>query len=518
MFSLTSSPGLASLAWGLPSGWSPLLAVEGLAVRRPFGALNWCVVAVYLGAMVLIGFWFSRRGRSTNDYFRGGQRIPWWVAGLSIFATMLSALTFMGIPARAYATDVSWYLGQLPILLVVPAVVWFYLPHFRRLDITSAYEYLEDRFNLASRLFASLSFMLFHIGRIALVLYLPALALAQVGSIDVIPCILIIGALCVLYTVMGGIEAVVWTDAIQAVVLLGGALLCLVLVFARVEGGVAGVWSTSVQDAKLFQNLTSSLDLRDGTQSWWVIFLAFSFNVLVPYTSGQDVVQRYVTTSDEAQARRSLWTTMWMSVFGSMIFFALGVALYAFYKAHPDLLDPAVAGNDAILPFFILQQLPAGVAGLLVAAIFAASQSTVSSSLNSVATAYVTDIHARLLQPDAPDHRKLVVARWVVVALGVVGIGVACVMAKSQIESAFKTFNTMIGLTAGAMGGLFGLGIFNRRANGTGAIWGALVSFGTVVTLHLCRVPVSGLLYAFIGFATCFVVGSVVSLGGVRLD
>ncbi|MEN9020868.1 MAG: sodium/solute symporter [Verrucomicrobiaceae bacterium] len=403
-------------------------------------------------------------------------------------------------------------MGQVPILLVVPIVIVFYLPHFRRLDITSAYEFLEQRFNLATRFFASLSFILFHIGRVAIVLYLPAIALAQVSSIDVITCIVIIGILCVVYTVMGGIEAVVWTDAIQAIVLIGGAILCLALVFLKVNGGIGAVWQTSVADAKLFSNLTGDFDIKDGTTSFIILFVAFFFNALVPYTSGQDVVQRYVTTPTEKDAARSLKTTMWMSIFGSLIFFGLGIALYAFYKATPVALDPAMLKTDAILPFFILQQLPVGIAGLIIGAIFAAAQSTVSSSLNSVATAYVTDFHARVFRPGNLDHKNLVVARIVVVLLGMVGITVACIMAKSEIESACKAFNSLIGLTAGSLGGLFALGIFNKRANGSGAFLGALIGFGIVVCLHLSEAPVTGFLYACIGFFVCLISGSILSL------
>ena len=489
------------------------LAATQNPVKRKFGAINWAIVIAYLGGMVLIGYWFSKRGNTTDDYFRGGQRVPWVVAGLSIFATMLSAITFMAIPARAYATDITWYIGQLPILLVVPIVAFYYLPKFRKLNVTSAYEYLEDRFNLTARLFASLSFILFHIGRVAIVLYLPAIALAQVSSVDVVTCIVIIGVLCVIYTVMGGIEAVVWTDAVQAVVLIGGALLCMILVFSGVEGGVSTVWQIAASDDKLFQNLTADFSIENGTTSMFILFVAFFFNALVPYTSGQDVVQRYVTTATEKEASRSLWTTMWMSIFGSMIFFALGVALYAFYKTNPASLDPAMAKTDGILPFFILAELPVGVAGLLIAAIFAAAQSTVSSSLNSVATAYVTDFHSRIFSPDSTDASRLTVAKTTVVLVGAVGITVAWIMAESDIESAFKTFNSLIGLTAGALGGLFALGVFNRRANGTGAVIGATVAFGTVLTLFLTKANVTGLLYALIGFVTCFIVGSLTSSG-----
>ncbi|MCA9060790.1 MAG: sodium/solute symporter [Planctomycetaceae bacterium] len=480
-----------------------------------FGVVNWGVVGIYLGGMIAVGWWFMKRDTSstTDGYFRGGQRIPGWVAGLSIFATMLSSITFMSIPARAYATDLSWYLGQLPILWIIPLVAYRYLPFFRQLNVTSAYEFLEQRFNLSLRLFASLSFMLFHIGRIAIVLYLPALALAAVSDIDVLTAILLIGILCLIYTVMGGITAVVWTDAIQAIVLLCGATLCFVLAAVHVDGGFFGMLEMAQQDRKLFQNLQwSSMSVADGTLSPIVLLVAFSFNSLVPYTSGQDVVQRYVTTRDLPTARRSMWLTMWMSVFGSMIFFLLGTAIYGFYRSHPDLLDPAMAQPDGILPFYILQQLPAGISGLVIAAIFAASQSTVSSSLNSIATTWIADFDRRCLRPRREDHVYLAAAKFVVVGVGLVAIGAACWLATSRMESAFKQFNTLIGLTSGPLGGVFAVGVFTRRVSGWCAMAGAVVSATTVFTLYFAKAPVTGLLYAFVGCTVCFVVSLALSL------
>lgn len=492
-------------------------AVSGLILQPPksaFGLLNWTVVIVYLAAMIGIGIFFMKReaAATTEAYFRGGQRVPAWVAGLSIFATMLSALTFMGIPARAYRTDISWYLGQLPILLIVPLVVRCYLPFFRKLDLTSAYEYLEHRFSLACRLFASISFTAFHLGRIAIVLYLPALALATVSDIGVITAILIVGLLCLIYTVMGGIEAVVWTDAVQALVLMAGAVLCFVLAVWHVDGGLAGVAKIAVSDHKLFSSLRwDSFDITDGTNATVVLFVAFFFNSLVPYTSSQDVVQRYVTTANIDAAKKSLRLTMWMSLGGSLVFFLLGTAMYAFYKTHPARLDPSLAAGDSILPFYIFHELPVGVAGLIIAAIFAAAQSTVSSSLNSVATTYVKDIDARLLRPGRDDRSYLRVAQIVVVIAGLLGTGIAVWMARSNIESAFATFNTMIGLTAGSLGGLFALGIFTRSTHALGALIGAITGFASVVALHITKAPVSGLLYATIGFGVCFLVGIGVS-------
>jgi SSS family transporter len=473
-------------------------------------------VVIYLLGMVGIGYWFMKHesASSTEAYFRGGQRIPWWVAGLSIFATMLSAITFMAIPGVAYATNWNGYIGQWPILLIVPLVVLCYLPFYRRLNITTAYEYLEKRFNVACRVIASVTFMLFHVGRVAIVLYLPALALSNVTSIDIYAAISIIGVLCVVYTVMGGIEAVVWTDAIQALVLIGGALLCFGLVVYHVDGGLGTIGSAMADQGK---GITASWSLSDisiskTSTSGIVLFIAFMFANLPSYTSGQDVVQRYVTTPSEKEAARSLWLNIFMVLAGSAIFFALGTALFVFYQAHPEKLDPAMSAKDGILPYFIMQNLPIGVAGLIIAGVFAAAQSTISSSLNSVATAFVTDIYGRLIKPQSSDSQRLAVARNVVIALGTIGIIVSSYIAFTKVDSAFMLFNTFIGFALGPLGGLFALGIFTKHSSGKAGLIALLCGVATVVSVHLLQLDVMPLLYGFIGFTSTFFVGVVLGV------
>ena len=362
--------------------------------------------------------------------------------------------------------------------------------------------------------------MFAHVGRIAIVLYLPAVALSAVSNINIYAAIIIIGLLCVVYTVMGGIEAVVWTDAIQAVVLLGGAILCFILVVTRLDGGIGELFSIANSDSKLLQNLTFEWNIKDGTTTGLVIFLAFGFNSLIQYTSGQDVVQRYVTTKDIGGARKSLWTTMWMSVCFSIVFFLLGTALYAFYKTQPALLDPAMERNDGILPFFIMQQLPVGVAGLIIAAVFAASQSSISSSLNSIATAWTKDVDSRLIRPKASDEDYLRAAKWVVIIVGLLGIGGAALVALANIKNAFDTFMGIIGLATGSLGGIFALGVFTRQGNGRGAMVGAVtgivvvgfIKFADKLGMVAEKIQVAGILNAFIGFTSCLVVGYLVSL------
>ncbi len=494
-----------------------VLIAEVGGTKLSFGLLNWIVVVVYLLGMVVIGFWFMRRksASSTEAYFRGGQKIPFWVAGLSIFATMLSAITFMAVPGMAYAKDWNGYIGQWPILIIVPLVVMFYLPFYRRLNITTAYEYLEKRFNVATRVIGSVTFMLFHIGRVAIVLYLPALALSSVTDINIFAAIAVIGILCVIYTVMGGIEAVVWTDAIQAIVLIGGALLCFGLIVSRVDGGLGAIGSAMSEQGKGITASWSFNDISIGKESisGFVLFVAFMLANLPSYTSGQDVVQRYVTTSSEKEAAKSLWMNIVMVLVGSAIFFGLGTALFVFYQENPELMDPTLPAKDSVLPFFIMQNLPVGVAGLIIAGVFAAAQSTISSSLNSVATAFVTDVYGRLLKPESLDEQRLGVAKWVVVILGVVGIGISCVLANMGTDGVFMLFNRFIGFALGPLGGLFALGIFSRRPNGLAGLLALISGVVIVVTVYFLNeagvIDLMPLLYGAVGFLTTLVVGVV---------
>ncbi len=476
-------------------------------VRTELGWINGLTLGAYLAAMLGIGIYCARRERSTETFFRGGQSLPWWAVGLSIYATMLSSITYMALPAKAYASDWTYFFANLAIVAIAPLVIAVYLPFFRRLNITSAYEYLEKRFNLPVRLFGSASFILFQVGRMAIVLYLPSIALATVSSLDVYTCILLTATLCIIYTMIGGIEAVVWTDVVQTVVLLGGALLSLGLVIGACEGGLGQFFSIAASDGKFFER-TVWWSNDFATASVALIFVGSLFNNLTSYTASQDVVQRYVTTRDEKQAARSIWTNALMVLPGSLIFFALGTALYVFYKLNPGNLDTSIA-TDQILPLFIVRELPVGIAGLVIAGVFAASQSTLSSSLNSVAAAWMTDFYGRF-RPGRPDRANLRRAQVVILATGIFVTAGACLMARLKIASLFDAFISVVGLTGGALAGLFVLGIFTRRAHGPGALVGAI---GSVITLLCVRqfTSINFFLFGAIGTGTCVLLGYLAS-------
>ena len=472
-----------------------------LTYTAHFGWLNWTVLLLYLAAMLGLGVFFMKRQKSGEDFFKGGGRIPWWAAGISIFATMLSAITYMSIPAKAYATDWTYYPMQICILIVSFPVIKYYLPFFRRLNVTTAYEYLERRFSYAMRLMASLLFIVFMVLRMALVLFLPSLAMTAVTGINIYLCIILMAIITIVYCTMGGVEAVVWGDVVQGFILVGGAVLAAVYLMSHTGGGMQGFFNIAAENDK-FRLFNWSLDWRSAT--FWVIIIGGLANNLISYTSDQTVIQRYLTTKDERSAARGILTNGLMSVFVTIAFFSIGTGLYTFFKTHPMAMDFTMQKTDAIFPFFMMSQLPAGVAGLLIAAVFAATMSTIASNINSVATAFTVDIYKKF-HPHCSDSRQLRIARLMGIVSGQIGMLVAILMAMADIQSLLDYFNTILGLLSGGIGALFLMGIFFDRIGSTAAIIGFLSGTLTVFLLHFYS-SVSFLLFGAINLAVSVIV------------
>ncbi len=473
-----------------------------------FGWLNWTVLAFYLMAMLGMGIYFMRRENGAEDFFKGGGRIPWWAAGISIYATMLSAITYMAIPAKAYATDWTYY----PMLWMIPVVgfpvIWFYLPYFRRSKAASAYAILEERFNAATRLMASALFCIFMVARMALVLYLPSLALTAVTGIDIYLCIVLMGLVTIIYCTMGGVEAVIWGDVVQGCILVGGAIFAALYLWSGTEGGFSGAWQIAVDNDKL-QLFVWSWDYRRVT--FWVAILGGGIaNNLISYTSDQTVIQRYMTTKDEKSAGRSILVNGFMSVFISVAFYFIGTGLYTFYKTHPASLDITMQQGDAIFPFFMMSQMPAGIAGLLIAAIFAATMSTISSNINSVSTAFSVDFVQRF-RPSIKDAALLRVARWTCIVSGLIGLVIALLMATWDIASLLDYFNTILGLLTSGLGGLFFVAVFLPRVKGYAGLVGFIAG---EVTVFMVKTFTEANVFTFglIGIVVCVIVSFTLSL------
>ena len=477
-----------------------------MSVRTDFGWLNWTVLVVYLLGMLGLGFYFMKREGNSEDFFKGGGRIPWWAAGISIYATMLSAITYMAYPAKAYATDWTYYPMLVTILVVSFPVIRYYLPFFRRLNVTSAYEYLEKRFNTMTRLMASALFIIFMIARMALVLYLPSLALTAVTGIDIYICIVLMAVITIVYCTMGGVEAVIWGDVVQGFILVGGAIFAFIYLAMNTDGGFSGFVDIALADDKM-KLFDWSFDYRSAT--FWVIIVGGLANNFISYTSDQTIIQRYMTTKSEKSAGHSILLNGVMSVFVSIVFFAIGAGLYTFFKTYPADLDYTMMKGDTIFPFFMMSQLPAGLAGLLIAAIFAATMSTISSNINSVSTAFSVDFYKRWY-PETSDKQMVRVARYACLISGIVGLIIALLMATWEILSLLDFFQEILGLLSSGLGGLFLMGIFFPRIGGKSALLGFCSGVLTVFAVKYCT-ETSFLLYGAIGMVASVLVAYLAS-------
>jgi SSS family transporter len=473
---------------------------------KHLGIIDMLVIGLYFLILAWMGYFFSNRQKSTEDYFKGGGRIPWWAAGLSIFGTALSAITFMAVPAKTFATDWSYFMLNMTIFLVAPIIVFWFIPFFRKLNVTTAYEFLESRFNLTIRLLGSLSFILYQIGRMGVVMFLPSIALNVVTGIDIFVCIALMGVVSMIYTIYGGIEAVIWTDVVQVIVLLGGAILSLVLMISSIEGGIFGILEMAKTHDK-FNIINLDLSLKRPTV--WVMLLGGIFANITTYGSDQTMVQRYLTTKTQKEAQKSVWTNAILTIPATLIFFFVGTTLFAFFKNYPIELNPTFENNDAIFPWYIVSQLPQGVTGLLIAAIFAAAMSSLSSSMNSAATSYSTDVHFRFGWNKNINELKL--ARRATLIIGVVGTLFALMMATMDVKSLWDEFQKVLGLVIGSLGGVFLLGIFTKRANSIGVLIGIAVSI-TVQVLMAIYEPMHLLMYSATGVISCFLTGYIASL------
>lgn len=483
-----------------PSGQIRLGKRPAMASR--FGWLDYTVFAAYPVLLLIIGVSLRVRTSDADGYFRGGQRIPWWAAGLSLMATQISAIGFMAIPAKSFATDWAYFGSIATWFVVVPIITRYYIPLFRRLNVTTAYEYLELRFNFAMRAFASVMFIVMQVLRGAIVLFLPALAISAVTGLGKIACVVGLGVVSSVYTLWGGMHTVIWTGVVQAVTLLCGVLLCVVIVLVNV-GGVGQFFQTAWGSGK-FNLVSSHWDMAGP--SLWVVLIGGVFSRLVALTSDQNVVQRYQATSSDREASHALWTDACFSIPWAILIFLMGTSLFVFFKTNPQALDPSM-DTDQIVPLFIVQRVPPGLAGLIIAAIFAAS---LEGSLLSVATTFVNDIYGRLV-PSVTPRGRVAWARGVTIVLGGFSTCVAVLLATSSVHSLWDQATRWTGLFSGGFGGVFILALFAPRVGSAAAF---IAIFASAITMYFVQSSdqVSVLIYAAFGVVSCVVAGVVASL------
>lgn len=480
----------------------PLAAISPRTLTWP----DYVALTLYFAATLAIGWWCARRKQSSGEFFLSDRKIPWWAAALSFMATATSSISFMALPARSYTTD--WLsFGSAPAQAGAGMFVGFvFVAVLRRLELTTIFGYLDRRFDRRVRLLgAALGILLKVGGRMSVVMLLPALALSTVTGLNVYVSILLMGVVTTIYAMEGGFEAVIWTDVMQVGVTVGGVIVAICFMAKGVDGGfgsiLEGAWA-----AGKFRALSTEWDLVQPTL--WVfvgMFLGHIFTVL----GDQPLMQRMLATANPREARRALVMGNVVGLAGSVMFFFVGTALWAFYRAHPE-RAPVGLSNDAIFPFFIANELPAGVVGLIVASLFAAAMGALSSAMNSTAAIVVTDFQ-ETLRPGATEKQRLRLARGATLAAGGIATLVAVWLAWRGAASLWDEYLKLIALIGGGFPGVFALGLLTRRANSSGVIVGALVSVAATWLVQNLTAT-SAFLHGFVAVGSCIVVGYGASL------
>jgi len=448
---------------------------------------DWIVLAIYIAAIVALGVWANRRQTDTEAYFLGNRSMPWWAAGLSIIATSFSAASILGVPGYAFATDM-WYLQYTAgDILAAIVVALLFIPFFHRVKgLTTAYEYLEVRFDLKTRLLGSTLFSLSVLLRAGTLLFGAALLFSAVVPTDIIPgltgveeAVVIFGVIAIIYTVLGGISAVIWTDVIQFVVMSLGIIASMAVVVLATPGG----WETAFADAGQAGKL-DVINLEEPFAGRGLVTAIFGYGLLAMslFGTNQQPVQRYMTVKNPREAQKALVLGVSAGALGVLLSLLLGVFLFLFYDQFPALL-PADLTADQVMPHFVNTQVPAVLTGLLVAAVFAAAMSSLDSALNSLSAALTVDFLVRF-RGDVPEAKRLAFAKVVVITAGILGIGIGIYSSRTEAPL-IDLILTFMGYFAGGLLGLFLLGMLTRRANGTGAFVGAIL--GTLVVLMVTQ-------------------------------
>ena len=421
-------------------------------------SLDVLVLFVYIVGVTLFGATFYRKAGSTEGFTAAGRNLPGWAVGLSIFGTYLSSISFLALPGKAYTSNWNAFVFSLSLPIAAWAASKWFAPLYRSTSDISAYAYLERRFGYWARAYAMIFYLLTQLARMGTILYLVALALQGLTGWNIQLVIIVAGVLVTFYTMVGGIEAVIWTDVVQAIILSIGAVVSAIVLVAGIPGGFSALLSVA-EPLHKFSFGSFAPDLI--TPTFWVVFIYGIIINLQNFGIDQSYIQRYQTARSLEDARQSLWVGALTYVPVSALFLFIGTALYAFYQLNPHLLSQGISG-DRVFPYFIVNQLPAGLTGLLIASLSAAAMSSVDTSINSSATILLTDVYKRVVNPGASEATQMRFLRIVTFVLGVAGTGTALLMI--SIKSALDVWWNLAGIFSGGMLGLFLLGAISRRA------------------------------------------------------
>ncbi|MEM8946590.1 MAG: sodium:solute symporter [Planctomycetota bacterium] len=466
------------------------------------------IVVGYLAAVLAFGLWVGRGQTSTVDYFLGGRSLPWWAVLLSIVATETSTVTFLSIPGITYAKGGDFRFLQITFGYVVGRVLvaTVLLPLYFRGEPFTCYEVLERRFGTASRRLTSALFLITRNLSDALRLFLTALALQQAIGLDMWLCIVGLGLITIAYTFLGGVKSVVWNDCIQFVIYMAGAVAILWVIAARVPDGLAQVMQHGQQQEK-FRLLDFDLGLAKGAMTFWAGLIGGMFLTTATHGTDQLMVQRYLIAKSRRGATVAVVLSGVIVCLQFALFLLIGVGLSCFYEVFPPSTDFADAGSDSVLAHFVVNHLGTGLVGLTLAAVFAAAMSTLSSSLNSSATALINDIYLPLRDHQVSHEQQLRLGRVASVCFGLLQIGIAWISYQRGVDqSTVYGVLKIAGFALGPMLGLYFLAVFAQQVKQFAALAG-FVAGTSVLSVLAINTSLYWPWYASVGALTTFVSG-----------
>ena len=447
--------------------------------------IDYGVIAIYLAIVLLLGTIVGRKQKDTTDYFLAGRTMHWLPMGISIFASLSSALSYIGCPAEVFKHDLRMGLDCAAMFAVAPFVIILFVKFYHKLQVYTAYEYLEKRFNVGVRLMGSFLFMLIRFGWMASILYASGVVLDATCGIPVVYGILIAGVVATIYTVMGGMKAVIWTDVLQFIIFWGGLLVVMGIILYRIGG--LGEFYRIASDSDKLRTFDFSISLTERA-TFWGVMIGIAFSKLGNAGVDQLTVQRFLTTKSVKDTKKGLYLYSYMILPLAFTFYLLGAMLFVFYVKFPE-ARVGLQSPDHVFPFFIVNELPYGLAGVLVAAIFAASMSSVDSGLNSITTAITTDFYKRLFQTKQSPRKDIVFARITTFVCGTITVIGGLLVNKYQVGTIFELFAKISSPVTGLLLGIFLLGILTKRGNVPGVIAGTIV--GTIVIILMKFSPAS---------------------------
>lgn len=471
--------------------------------------LDLSIIVIYLIGMIWVGFYFSKKNKNSEQFTKASGRIPGWAIGLSIYATFLSSNTFLGVPGKAFGGNWNAFVFSLSMPLAAWIASKYFVPFYRNTGEISAYTHLENRFGPWARAYAVICFLLTQLARMGSIFFGIALSLQALTGYSMQMIMIVMGICIIIYTVMGGIEAVIWTEVVQAVIKTFGALLILYIIITNMPGGVSKVIQIG-HSANKFSLGSFSPDFINS--SFWVVLLYGFFINLNNFGMDQNYIQRYHTASSNKAASKSIWLCVWLYIPASLLFFIIGSSLYAYYEVNPDLVQsikhqvalerlplnasaseimsmqnsllPADYG-DKIMPHFMVTKIPAGLVGLIVSAILSAAMSTISSGMNSSATVFTVDIYKRHFKPGITDKENLSLLHMATVVFGLLGMitGIAMIGVKSILDMWWE----LSGIFAAGMLGLFLLGIISRQTKNHEAITATIIGLVVIIWMTFSK-------------------------------